>query len=159
MTAYVLAVLAAEDTDAALFAAKGLVGGGPAAEYLVWRREPCPRTGCGRCSPMSCAALWRGDRRPVRQPDRRRPAPTQQCRAAVGRGVTRGITRRGAGHRVDDPSAVLHRGNVAPARRWPPCGLTGTRSSDIALAGEEPVVMSSGQLVGRVDDLPSGKVT
>lgn len=137
MTAYVLAVLAAEDTDAALFAAKGLVGGGPAAEYLVWR----------------------GDRRPVRQPDRRRPAPTQQCRAAVGRGVTRGITRRGAGHRVDDPSAVLHRGNVAPARRWPPCGLTGTRSSDIALAGEEPVVMSSGQLVGRVDDLPSGKVT
>src|SRR5664279_1434534 len=64
MTAYVLAVLAAEDTDAALFAAKGLVGGGPAAEYLVWRREPCPRTGCGRCSPMSCAALWRGDRRP-----------------------------------------------------------------------------------------------
>jgi hypothetical protein len=84
MTAYVLAVLAAEDTDAALFAAKGLVGGGPAAEYLVWR----------------------GDRRPVRQPDRRRPAPTQQCRAAVGRGVTRGITRRGAGHRVDDPSAV-----------------------------------------------------
>ena len=48
---------------------------------------------------------------------------------------------------------------VAPARRWPPCGLTGTRSSDIALAGEEPVAMSSGQLVGRVDDLPSGKVT
>ena len=56
MTAYVLAVLAAEDTDAALLAAKGLVGGGPAAEYLVWRREPCPRTGGGRCSPVSCTA-------------------------------------------------------------------------------------------------------